>query len=158
MERDQQDTECIWCGRKASAKCQGCQSAVYCDSACQKKDWAVHMRICKESRSIGRRPSRAARLELFLLKIHKPELRWIASYDERKAIMGRGSCSGSSVLHNARLCKDIKAEYTCFYDGNSFGNTGYNLTINTINNGDTVDDHRIRGAGTRLEHRGVWLA
>ncbi|XP_069758050.1 protein CBFA2T1 isoform X7 [Narcine bancroftii] len=46
---NQQDdsTESCWnCGRKANETCSGCNTARYCGSFCQHKDWEKHHHIC----------------------------------------------------------------------------------------------------------------
>lgn len=40
---------CWNCGRKASETCSGCNTARYCGSFCQHKDWERHHRICGQS-------------------------------------------------------------------------------------------------------------
>ena len=37
---------CWNCGRKANETCSGCNSARYCGSFCQHKDWERHHRVC----------------------------------------------------------------------------------------------------------------
>eukprot|EP00062_Callorhinchus_milii_P022382 gi/632980169/ref/XP_007906882.1/ PREDICTED: protein CBFA2T2 [Callorhinchus milii] len=48
---EQEDTsESCWnCGRKASETCSGCNTARYCGSFCQHKDWEKHHRLCGQS-------------------------------------------------------------------------------------------------------------
>lgn len=38
--------------RKGKCKCKGCKIAVYCSRWCQKKDWCVHRRYCKNGRLV----------------------------------------------------------------------------------------------------------
>ncbi|XP_076370765.1 protein CBFA2T2-like isoform X2 [Tachypleus tridentatus] len=45
-------TENCWnCGRKARETCSGCNTARYCGSFCQHRDWENHLRICGKSAS-----------------------------------------------------------------------------------------------------------
>lgn len=37
---------CWNCGRKASETCSGCNTARYCGSFCQHKDWEKHHHVC----------------------------------------------------------------------------------------------------------------
>lgn len=37
---------CWNCGRKASETCSGCNTARYCGSFCQHKDWENHHHVC----------------------------------------------------------------------------------------------------------------
>jgi runt-related transcription factor 1 len=37
---------CWNCGRKATETCSGCNSARYCGTFCQHKDWDKHLKIC----------------------------------------------------------------------------------------------------------------
>ncbi|CAG2109129.1 unnamed protein product [Medioppia subpectinata] len=47
-------TENCWnCGRKASETCSGCNSARYCGSFCQHKDWENHHRVCQNTATNG---------------------------------------------------------------------------------------------------------
>ena len=39
---------CWNCGRKASETCSGCNTARYCGSFCQHKDWDNHHRVCRQ--------------------------------------------------------------------------------------------------------------
>ncbi|KAM6430633.1 protein CBFA2T3 isoform 3-T3 [Liasis olivaceus] len=47
----QEDTsESCWnCGRKASETCSGCNTARYCGSFCQHKDWEKHHHVCGQT-------------------------------------------------------------------------------------------------------------
>ncbi len=38
---------CEKCGKSAHQKCKSCKSMFYCDSKCQKDDWAAHKEECK---------------------------------------------------------------------------------------------------------------
>uniref|UniRef100_A0A8C9LA12 MYND-type domain-containing protein n=1 Tax=Pavo cristatus TaxID=9049 RepID=A0A8C9LA12_PAVCR len=40
---------CWNCGRKASETCSGCNTARYCGSFCQHKDWEKHHHICGQT-------------------------------------------------------------------------------------------------------------
>nr|2ODD_A Chain A, Protein CBFA2T1 [Homo sapiens] len=43
-------SESCWnCGRKASETCSGCNTARYCGSFCQHKDWEKHHHICGQT-------------------------------------------------------------------------------------------------------------
>lgn len=47
INEQEDSSECCWnCGRKASETCSGCNSARYCGSFCQHKDWERHHLIC----------------------------------------------------------------------------------------------------------------
>lgn len=37
---------CWNCGRKANETCSGCNTARYCGSFCQHKDWENHHQVC----------------------------------------------------------------------------------------------------------------
>ncbi|XP_035703816.1 protein CBFA2T1 isoform X2 [Folsomia candida] len=46
----QTEAEACWnCGRKAHETCSGCNTARYCSSFCQHKDWESHHSVCKSS-------------------------------------------------------------------------------------------------------------
>ncbi|XP_054164329.1 protein CBFA2T1-like [Oppia nitens] len=50
ITRQDDSTENCWnCGRKASETCSGCNSARYCGSFCQHKDWENHHRVCQQN-------------------------------------------------------------------------------------------------------------
>lgn len=40
---------CWNCGRKASETCSGCNTARYCGSFCQHKDWEKHHHVCGQT-------------------------------------------------------------------------------------------------------------
>lgn len=40
--------KCVVCRKKPSLKCINCQLMPYCSSLCQKTDWKVHRRFCRE--------------------------------------------------------------------------------------------------------------
>ncbi|XP_053905005.1 protein CBFA2T3 isoform X8 [Malaclemys terrapin pileata] len=42
-------TSCWNCGRKASETCSGCNTARYCGSFCQHKDWEKHHHVCGQT-------------------------------------------------------------------------------------------------------------
>ncbi|XP_041047460.1 protein CBFA2T3-like isoform X2 [Carcharodon carcharias] len=43
-------SESCWnCGRKASETCSGCNTARYCGSFCQHKDWEKHHHVCRQN-------------------------------------------------------------------------------------------------------------
>uniref|UniRef100_A0A803Y6S7 MYND-type domain-containing protein n=1 Tax=Meleagris gallopavo TaxID=9103 RepID=A0A803Y6S7_MELGA len=44
-----QTQNCWNCGRKASETCSGCNTARYCGSFCQHKDWEKHHHICGQT-------------------------------------------------------------------------------------------------------------
>ncbi|XP_014665659.1 PREDICTED: protein CBFA2T1-like isoform X2 [Priapulus caudatus] len=48
LVNSQEDTSenCWNCGRKASETCSGCNTARYCGSFCQHKDWENHHKVC----------------------------------------------------------------------------------------------------------------
>ncbi|KFO95645.1 Protein CBFA2T3, partial [Calypte anna] len=50
INQQEDSSESCWnCGRKASETCSGCNTARYCGSFCQHKDWERHHRICGQS-------------------------------------------------------------------------------------------------------------
>lgn len=49
-------TQACWnCGRKATETCSGCNTARYCGSFCQHKDWETHHKICGSGAAAGGR-------------------------------------------------------------------------------------------------------
>ncbi|XP_076112754.1 protein CBFA2T2-like isoform X4 [Mytilus galloprovincialis] len=52
VNHQEESSESCWnCGRKASETCSGCNTARYCGSFCQHKDWENHHLVCGKSRS-----------------------------------------------------------------------------------------------------------
>ncbi|XP_041836538.1 protein CBFA2T3 isoform X3 [Melanotaenia boesemani] len=50
INQQEDSTESCWnCGRKASETCSGCNTARYCGSFCQHKDWEKHHHVCGQS-------------------------------------------------------------------------------------------------------------
>uniref|UniRef100_A0A3Q0SVI4 CBFA2/RUNX1 partner transcriptional co-repressor 3 n=1 Tax=Amphilophus citrinellus TaxID=61819 RepID=A0A3Q0SVI4_AMPCI len=46
QQEDSSEQSCWNCGRKASETCSGCNTARYCGSFCQHKDWEKHHHVC----------------------------------------------------------------------------------------------------------------
>lgn len=47
INHQEDSSESCWnCGRKASETCSGCNTARYCGSFCQHKDWEQHHHVC----------------------------------------------------------------------------------------------------------------
>ncbi|XP_071785843.1 protein CBFA2T1-like isoform X5 [Asterias amurensis] len=47
LNHQEDSSESCWnCGRKANETCSGCNTARYCGSFCQHKDWETHHRVC----------------------------------------------------------------------------------------------------------------
>ncbi|XP_076831878.1 protein CBFA2T3 isoform X4 [Brachyhypopomus gauderio] len=47
INQQEDSSESCWnCGRKASETCSGCNTARYCGSFCQHKDWEKHHHVC----------------------------------------------------------------------------------------------------------------
>nr|XP_033796832.1 protein CBFA2T3 isoform X2 [Geotrypetes seraphini] len=47
ISQQEESSESCWnCGRKASETCSGCNTARYCGSFCQHKDWEKHHHVC----------------------------------------------------------------------------------------------------------------
>lgn len=47
LNQQEESSESCWnCGRKASETCSGCNTARYCGSFCQHKDWENHHHVC----------------------------------------------------------------------------------------------------------------
>uniref|UniRef100_A0A8D2J436 CBFA2/RUNX1 partner transcriptional co-repressor 3 n=1 Tax=Varanus komodoensis TaxID=61221 RepID=A0A8D2J436_VARKO len=50
INQQEDSSESCWnCGRKASETCSGCNSARYCGSFCQHKDWEKHHHVCGQT-------------------------------------------------------------------------------------------------------------
>nr|XP_033789119.1 protein CBFA2T1 isoform X2 [Geotrypetes seraphini] len=50
INQQEDSSESCWnCGRKASETCSGCNTARYCGSFCQHKDWEKHHHICGQT-------------------------------------------------------------------------------------------------------------
>ncbi|XP_068267187.1 protein CBFA2T3 isoform X6 [Nyctibius grandis] len=50
VNQQEDSSESCWnCGRKASETCSGCNTARYCGSFCQHKDWEKHHHVCGQS-------------------------------------------------------------------------------------------------------------
>nr|XP_006008532.1 PREDICTED: protein CBFA2T3-like [Latimeria chalumnae] len=54
INQQEDSSESCWnCGRKASETCSGCNTARYCGSFCQHKDWEKHHHVCGQSLHTG---------------------------------------------------------------------------------------------------------
>uniref|UniRef100_A0A8C1UYL6 CBFA2/RUNX1 partner transcriptional co-repressor 3 n=2 Tax=Cyprinus carpio TaxID=7962 RepID=A0A8C1UYL6_CYPCA len=52
INQQEDSSESCWnCGRKASETCSGCNTARYCGSFCQHKDWEKHHHVCGQGLS-----------------------------------------------------------------------------------------------------------
>uniref|UniRef100_A0A8C8RTQ9 CBFA2/RUNX1 partner transcriptional co-repressor 3 n=1 Tax=Pelusios castaneus TaxID=367368 RepID=A0A8C8RTQ9_9SAUR len=66
INQQEDSSESCWnCGRKASETCSGCNTARYCGSFCQHKDWEKHHHVCGQTlqglqASTGAAPSSGA--------------------------------------------------------------------------------------------------
>ncbi|XP_041101443.1 protein CBFA2T1 isoform X2 [Polyodon spathula] len=50
IHQQEDSSESCWnCGRKASETCSGCNTARYCGSFCQHKDWEKHHHVCGQT-------------------------------------------------------------------------------------------------------------
>ncbi|KAG8144222.1 hypothetical protein E2320_001315 [Naja naja] len=50
VSQQEDSSESCWnCGRKASETCSGCNTARYCGSFCQHKDWEKHHHVCGQT-------------------------------------------------------------------------------------------------------------
>ncbi|XP_053571562.1 protein CBFA2T3 isoform X2 [Bombina bombina] len=50
ISQQEDSSESCWnCGRKASETCSGCNTARYCGSFCQHKDWEKHHHVCGQT-------------------------------------------------------------------------------------------------------------
>ncbi|XP_007900902.1 protein CBFA2T1 isoform X5 [Callorhinchus milii] len=49
QQEDSSEVSCWNCGRKASETCSGCNTARYCGSFCQHKDWEKHHHVCGQT-------------------------------------------------------------------------------------------------------------
>uniref|UniRef100_A0A8C9YEH4 RUNX1 partner transcriptional co-repressor 1 n=1 Tax=Sander lucioperca TaxID=283035 RepID=A0A8C9YEH4_SANLU len=50
INQQEDSSESCWnCGRKASETCSGCNTARYCGSFCQHKDWEKHHHVCGQT-------------------------------------------------------------------------------------------------------------
>ncbi|XP_041104738.1 protein CBFA2T1-like isoform X3 [Polyodon spathula] len=50
IQQQEDSSESCWnCGRKASETCSGCNTARYCGSFCQHKDWEKHHHVCGQT-------------------------------------------------------------------------------------------------------------
>ncbi|XP_023646527.1 protein CBFA2T3 isoform X6 [Paramormyrops kingsleyae] len=50
INQQEDSSESCWnCGRKASETCSGCNTARYCGSFCQHRDWEKHHHVCGQS-------------------------------------------------------------------------------------------------------------
>ncbi|GAA6078006.1 protein CBFA2T1 isoform X1 [Tachysurus ichikawai] len=62
--KDKEALASCWnCGRKASETCSGCNTARYCGSFCQHKDWEKHHHVCGQTlqaQQQGETPSTAS--------------------------------------------------------------------------------------------------
>uniref|UniRef100_A0A8C0EI11 MYND-type domain-containing protein n=1 Tax=Bubo bubo TaxID=30461 RepID=A0A8C0EI11_BUBBB len=53
INQQEDSSESCWnCGRKASETCSGCNTARYCGSFCQHKDWEKHHHVCGQTLKI----------------------------------------------------------------------------------------------------------
>ncbi|KAK5674903.1 hypothetical protein LTS10_012315 [Elasticomyces elasticus] len=71
--------QCGHCGKPSSTKCGRCKNVSYCDTKCQKADWAAHKTICDPNLLPGLpRPSPNHRRAILLPESgERPELVWI---------------------------------------------------------------------------------
>ncbi|KAL3860817.1 hypothetical protein ACJMK2_010883 [Sinanodonta woodiana] len=54
INHQEESSESCWnCGRKASETCSGCNTARYCGSFCQHKDWENHHHVCGKVTTSG---------------------------------------------------------------------------------------------------------
>ncbi|KAL4234036.1 Protein CBFA2T1 [Mactra antiquata] len=54
INHQEESSESCWnCGRKASETCSGCNTARYCGSFCQHKDWENHHHVCGKASLSG---------------------------------------------------------------------------------------------------------
>ncbi|KAF7686154.1 hypothetical protein HF521_015516 [Silurus meridionalis] len=64
INQQEDSSESCWnCGRKASETCSGCNTARYCGSFCQHKDWEKHHHVCGQTlqaQQQGETPSTAS--------------------------------------------------------------------------------------------------
>ncbi|MGH0142118.1 UNVERIFIED_CONTAM: hypothetical protein FKN15_029171 [Acipenser sinensis] len=67
IHQQEDSSESCWnCGRKASETCSGCNTARYCGSFCQHKDWEKHHHVCgqtlqaQQQKQQGETPAAAA--------------------------------------------------------------------------------------------------
>ncbi|XP_061903301.1 protein CBFA2T1 isoform X3 [Entelurus aequoreus] len=57
INQQEDSSESCWnCGRKASETCSGCNTARYCGSFCQHKDWEKHHHVCGQTLQQGATP------------------------------------------------------------------------------------------------------
>lgn len=55
INHQEESSESCWnCGRKASETCSGCNTARYCGSFCQHKDWENHHHVCGKAAALSR--------------------------------------------------------------------------------------------------------
>ncbi|XP_056090771.1 protein CBFA2T3 isoform X4 [Rhinichthys klamathensis goyatoka] len=53
INQQEDSSESCWnCGRKASETCSGCNTARYCGSFCQHKDWEKHHHVCSQGLTV----------------------------------------------------------------------------------------------------------
>lgn len=69
------------CNAENSNQCSRCQSASYCSSECQKKDWPVHKILCKKYKAfLSTKQDERHHVGIFLPEDQdKPRLVWIES-------------------------------------------------------------------------------
>ncbi|KAH3710965.1 protein CBFA2T1-like isoform X2 [Dreissena polymorpha] len=61
LHRQEESSESCWnCGRKASETCSGCNTARYCGSFCQHKDWENHHHVCGKASLTTMPPQRGS--------------------------------------------------------------------------------------------------
>ncbi|XP_025064910.1 protein CBFA2T3 isoform X1 [Alligator sinensis] len=61
INQQEDSSESCWnCGRKASETCSGCNTARYCGSFCQHKDWEKHHHVCGQTLQGLQAPAGAA--------------------------------------------------------------------------------------------------
>ncbi|XP_048451474.1 protein CBFA2T1 isoform X5 [Rhincodon typus] len=61
QQEDSSEVSCWNCGRKASETCSGCNTARYCGSFCQHKDWEKHHHVCGQTLQAQQQDSSVAK-------------------------------------------------------------------------------------------------
>ncbi|XP_048451475.1 protein CBFA2T1 isoform X6 [Rhincodon typus] len=62
INQQEDSSESCWnCGRKASETCSGCNTARYCGSFCQHKDWEKHHHVCGQTLQAQQQDSSVAK-------------------------------------------------------------------------------------------------
>lgn len=77
---------CWNCGRKANETCSGCNSARYCGSFCQHKDWDTHQKDCGKLKSLREQQNKPPRTASPVMVGVGVEQQTVSSTDEKESL------------------------------------------------------------------------